>query len=370
MQIPTFQMERMQSLWEHVVEIDLSESGVEPIRLRDLREMGLDVEAFENTRLGYSQTNGTIALRQTLCEHYAGAMIDNLLVTNGTSEANFLAALTLLGDGDEVVFETPNYMQMHALPSLWGATVRTFSLRGDHGWEPDWDELQRVLSSRTRFIYVTNPNNPTGSILSNEAMERLVDAAASVDAYLVADEVYQGAELDGELTPSFWGLSDRVIVNAGLSKSYGIPGARIGWMVAPSAFIAHCWANHDYLTIGPSMLSDMIAQTAVRPENRRALRERAARYLGRNMARLSEWVEGFDGLLDYWVPQAGAFAFVRYHHDLSSVEFCERLRNNRDVLIVPGAYLGMEGYLRIGTGVPREVLDLGLARIGAEFAAL
>ena len=116
MRIPTFEMERYQSTWEHVVEIDLSESGVSPISLRDLRDLGLDMERYETTPLGYSQTNGTVELREILSDHYPGSTIDRILVTNGTSEANFISCLTLLREGDEVVFQTPNYMQMHGLP--------------------------------------------------------------------------------------------------------------------------------------------------------------------------------------------------------------------------------------------------------------
>ncbi len=254
MKMPTFEMERMQSTWEHVVEFDLSESGVQPISLRDLREMGLDMNELETTPLGYSQTNGTIQLRRALCEHYPGATIDHVQVTNGTSEANYLACLTLLREGDEVVVQAPNYMQVFGIPPALGATVKSFPLRADRSWEPDWDEFERALSSKTRIIYVSNPNNPTGSILSSGAMERLVEAAESVDAYLVSDEVYQGAEFDGRLTPSFWGMSDRVIVTSGLSKAFGIPGIRIGWIVAPPKIVAECWAQHDYITIAPNKL--------------------------------------------------------------------------------------------------------------------
>ncbi len=368
--MPIFQMERMQSTWEHVVECDLSESGVQPISLRDLQELGLDMQEFETTPLGYSQTNGTIQLRQAICEHYPGATIDDVQVTNGTSEANYLAGLTLLGEGDEVLFQSPNYMQMFGIPPSLGATVKPFSLCVDRNWEPDWDEFERALSSKTRIIYVSNPNNPTGSILSSAAMERLVEAAEAVDAYLVADEVYQGAELDGQLTPSFWGMSDRVIVTSGLSKVFGIPGVRIGWIVGPPAIVAECWAQHDYITIGPSKLSDLIARVAVQRENRLRLFERAARLLGRNQECFRTWASGLGGFLQYVEPKAGAFAFVQYNHDIPSVELAERLRKKQDVLVVPGAYLGMEGYLRISTGVPRETLEEGLRRIAAEFGAL
>lgn len=370
MKMPIFEMERMQSTWEHVVEFDLSESGVQPISLRDLQELGLDLGELETTPLAYIQTNGTTQLRRVLAEHYPGATVDHIQVTNGTSEANYLAALTLLDEQNEVVFQSPNYMQMFGIPQGLGATVKPFSLCVDRSWEPDWDEFERALSPKTRMIYVSNPNNPTGSILSSSAMQRLVKAVEAVDAYLVADEVYQGAELDGKLTPSFWGMSDRVIVTSGLSKAFGIPGVRIGWIVGPVDIVAQCWATHDYITIAPGTLSDLVARVAVSKEGRGKLFERAARALGGNQECFKSWISRLDGFLQYVEPKAGAFAFVRYDHDIPSVELVERLRKNQSVLVVPGAYLGMEGYLRISTGVPRDTLEAGLARIAAEFKTL
>jgi aspartate/methionine/tyrosine aminotransferase len=331
--------------------------------------MGLDMELLETTPLGYSQTNGTVELREILAGHYPGASIDHIQVTNGTSEANFLSCLTLLFEGDEVLFELPNYMQVYGIPPSSGATVKTFPLRVDRNWEPDWDAFGQALSDRTRLIYVSNPNNPTGSILSREAMMRLVRAAEEHEAFLLADEVYQGAELDGTLTPSFWGMSDRVIVTSGLSKAFGLPGLRIGWLVGPPELIANTWAQHDYITIGPGTISDLAARVAVRDANRKRLFDRGTEAARCNLALFARWVAGLDGLLEYVEPKAGAFAFVKYRSSVPSAELAERIRRNQDVLVVPGAYLGMEGYLRLSIGVPSETLEAGLAGVAAELRA-
>src|SRR5215472_16695641 len=135
MRIEPFEMERMQSTWENVVEMDMSESGVRPVSLRELGELGLDLEAVMATPLGYSQSNGTIPLRERLAEVYPGATPDNLEVTNGTSEANYLVALALIRPGDEVAFEVPNYMQYAGVPPSLGAQVRRFKLRAASKWE-------------------------------------------------------------------------------------------------------------------------------------------------------------------------------------------------------------------------------------------
>lgn len=366
MKMETFEMERMQSTWENVVEFDLSESGVYPVSLKDLQEMGLDIEELINTPIGYSQSNGTIELRELLTAQYPGATIDHIEVTNGTSEANYIVCQTLVEPGDEVVFQVPNYMQLHALSRSWGATTRHFAIRHDKNWEPDWDEFEQALSNNTKFIYITNPNNPTGSILSKSAMKRIIEGIDRSGAYLIADEVYQGAELDGNLTPSFWGMSDRIIVTSGLSKAYSIPGVRIGWIVGPPEIVAECWRRHDLITIGPNKLSDMIARVAVRPENRKKLYARTAQILGSNKEIFKRWVESFDDFFDYIEPKAGAMAFVKYNAGIPSIELVDRIRVKRDVLVVPGAHLGLEGFIRINIGPPREIFEKALARIKAE----
>src|SRR5437016_2254926 len=212
-------MEHMQSTWENLVEFDMSESGVRPVTLRELGEMGLDLDALMNMPLGYSQSNGTIALREELTRQYSGTTIDHLEVTNGTSEANYLLALTLLRAGDEVALEVPNYMQYGGVPTSLGAKINTFRLRIERNWEPDWEEFERAVNPKTRIVYVSNPHNPTGSVLTREWMERMVRRCEEVGAYLLADEVYLGAEIHDARTPSLWGMSDRVIVTSGLSKA-------------------------------------------------------------------------------------------------------------------------------------------------------
>jgi aspartate/methionine/tyrosine aminotransferase len=366
MKIEPFEMERMQSTWENVVEMDLSESGVRPVTLRELMEMGLDIESILDTPLGYSQSNGTIPLRENLAALYPEATPDHIEVTNGTSEANYLLALTLLRDGDEVAFEVPNYMQYWGLPKSLGARVNCFPLRIDRDWEPDWEAFDRSVNARTRLVYLSNPNNPSGSVLPADAMRRIVERCEATGAYLIADEVYQGAEIDAERTPSFWGMSDRVIVTSGLSKAYGIPGVRIGWIVGPKEIVAECWSQHDYLTIGPNKVSDAVARVAVRAENREKLYARTRAILRHNLPIVGEWVESFGGFLTFREPRAGALCLMRYGSATPSYELCERIRVNQSVLIVPGAHLGLEGFIRIWLGGKPEFLSEGLRRIGLE----
>jgi aspartate/methionine/tyrosine aminotransferase len=366
MKIGQFEMERMQSTWENVVEMDMSESGVRPVTLRELAEMGLDLDAVLDMPLGYSQSNGTIPLRESLAALYPGATPGHIEVTNGTSEANYLLALALLRDGDEVAFEVPNYMQYWGLPKSLGAKINCFHLQIDCNWEPDWEEFERAVNPRTRLVYLSNPNNPSGSVLSEQAMRRIVDRCEAVGAWLLADEVYQGAEIHCERTRSFWGMSERVIVTSGLSKAYGIPGVRIGWIAGPEQIVAECWTQHDYLTIGPNKISDAVARVAVEPGNREKLYARTRTILQQNLPAMREWAAGFGGFLTFREPQAGALCLMRYHSPTPSLEIVERVRVNQSVLIVPGIHLGLEGFLRIWLGGRPEFLAEGLRRIGIE----
>jgi len=245
MRIETFDMERMQSTWENLVEYDMSESGVRPLTLRELTSMGFDLEAFLDQPLGYSQSNGTIELRERLTALYPGTGVDDIEVTNGTSEANYIVALSQVRLGDVVAMQVPNYMQVSGVARSLDAEVKTFRLRTEAAWQPDWDEFERAVTAGTRLLYLSNPNNPTGSVLSHAAMCRIVDRCEQTGTWLLSDEVYLGAEITAPRTSSFWGMSDRVIVTSGLSKAYGIPGVRIGWIVGPASVIADCWSQHD-----------------------------------------------------------------------------------------------------------------------------
>jgi aspartate/methionine/tyrosine aminotransferase len=370
MRIPNFQMERMQSTWENLVEYDMSESGVRPVTLRGLVELGLDLDAALDMPLGYSQSNGTIPLRERLAAIYPGATVDHIEVTNGTSEANYLVALALLQPGDEMAMEVPNYMQLWGVPQSLQAPVRTFRLRPECGWEPDWDEFERAVTPRTRLLYLSNPNNPSGAILSAGAMQRMVERCEQTNTMLLADEVYLGAELDGQRTRSFWGMSDKVIVTSGLSKAYGIPGVRIGWIIGPPPLVETTWSQHDYITIGPNKLSDLVARVAVTAENREKLYERTRSVLTANLPIVEAWAAGFGGLLEFNRPKAGAMTLVRYAADVPSIDLCERIRVEQSTLVVPGIHVGLEGYLRLWYGGRPEYVSEGLRRIGVVLSSL
>jgi aspartate/methionine/tyrosine aminotransferase len=370
MAIELFEMERMQSTWENVVDYDMSESGVRPLTLRELVDMGFDLESFLDVPLGYSQSNGTIELREQIAAHYPGATADHIEVTNGTSEANYMVALSQLRPSDEVAMEAPNYMQMPGVARSLGATVRTFRLRQDTGWEPDWDEFEQAVTPRTKLLYLSNPNNPTGAVLSDEAMARIASRCDQTGTWLLSDEVYLGAEIDRPRTKSFWGLGDRVVVTSGLSKAYGIPGVRVGWLVGPPQLAAASWTQHDYITIGPNKMSDRIARVAVQPDNRERCYARTREILRQNLPIAREWIDSFEGRVTWREPQAGAIALLRYAGDEPSLSIAERVRTAQSTLIVPGSHVGLEGHVRIWLGGREDYLREGLRRIGSELGSI
>jgi len=359
-----FDMERMMSKWENVVEYNLSESGVHPATVRELLGDWTLVEGLLDTELNYPQANGSVELREHIAALYPGATPDNVLVTVGCAEANFITLQTLLAPGDEMVTMLPNYMQIWGIGHNYGFRVGTFHLQEERGWAPDLDELNEAVTEKTKLIAVCNPNNPTGYTLTSEEMDAIVAAAERVGAWLLADEVYSGAErLSDTETPSFWGRYDKVLAMNSLSKAYGLPGLRIGWVVGPADVVDDIWARHEYTTISAAMLANKLAALALSPQVRPRLIQRTRDYIRRGYPILDGWLESHEGTFRVVPPQAAAIAFVRYHLDVNSTELVERLMREKSVLISPGDHFGLDHHLRISFGLQPDYLRAGLDRI-------
>jgi aspartate/methionine/tyrosine aminotransferase len=314
-------------------------------------------------RLGYGQSNGSRLLRERIARLYGGATVDNVSVTNGSAEANFAAMWTLVGPGDEVAVVAPTYMQTAGLGANFGASVKEIPLRQENGWQPDPDDIAGTVTAKTRLLVVTNPNNPTGAVLSAEARKAIIDAIERTGAWLLADEVYTGAELAGDVeTPSFFGAAERVIATGSLSKAYGLPGLRIGWAVGAPAAADDLWARTDYTTISPGELTDRLAGVALEPGVRDRLRARTREYIHAGLEALEDWMRT-EGVFTWRRPDAGAICFARYDLPVNSSELAERLRVDHSVLIVPGDQFGRDGYVRFGFGLPGDELRPALARM-------
>jgi aspartate/methionine/tyrosine aminotransferase len=347
-----FDLERWQSTWENRVRFNLSESGVHPLTIQELLGLaGASAVPLLEVRLGYAQSNGSDLLRERIAALYPGASPDQILVTTGSSEANFISCWRLIEPGDKVAVMMPNYMQSAGLTQNFGAQVRPFQLQEKEGWQPYAEEIRSAIVPGTKLVVVTNPHNPTGQVLGDAARQVILERAAEVGAWILADEVYQGAELSGKTTQSFWGSGyGKVVIVNGLSKAYGLPGLRIGWIVSQPAFSQEVWARHDYTTIGPSGASDHLAAVALEPHVREKLIERTRRILHANFPVMEAWLKTFGDTFTWQPPQAGAICWARYRGAIPALEVVEKLRAQHSVLLCPGDHFGTPGFLRFGYG--------------------
>jgi aspartate/methionine/tyrosine aminotransferase len=366
--MPEFQpfvMEQMMSEWENRVDVNLSESGVHPMTVGELLAMdGREAGDLADVGLFYPQANGTVELRERIAAMYPGAAVDDVLVTVGAAEANHLALNTFVSPADEVVVVLPNYMQVWGVAHNLGAVVREVHLDVDRDWALDVGALDEAVGPDTKMICVCNPNNPTGRIMTDAEMGAVVAAAERSGAWLLADEVYRGAERErDEETPSFFGRYDKVLAQGSMSKAYGLPGLRVGWTVGPAAAVAAMWRRHEYTTITTTMLSNHLAATALSPTVRPRILARTRLLLKGGYGLLGEWLSEQDGVFTGAPPDAAAIAFLKYDLPIGSTEWMERLRDERSVLIVPGAHFGLENHIRLSFAVPEPVLIDGLQRI-------
>ena len=370
MRIDRFHMERTQCLYENEVRWNLSESGVAPLRVEELLGEQAGRAELLATALKYTESNGSRLLRERIALFYPGASAENVLVTTGTSEANYTTMWGLLEKGDRSAVMIPTYMQTWGLARAYGGRADAYRLVETRSgpsrrWALDVESLERAVTRRTRVIVVTNPNNPTGAVLTEPEMDAVVRVAREAGAWILADEVYRGAEVGTDaISPTFWGRYRKVIVTAGLSKAFGLPGLRIGWIVAPPPEIARFWSYQDYTTLTPAMLSDRLARAALEPGKRQAILARTRGILRRQLPEVEAWIRSHEAFLEYIPPVSGAIVLIRYRLPIGSTALFDRLRLEKSVLITPGAHFGIGRYLRIGYGYDPMTLREGLARTG------
>jgi aspartate/methionine/tyrosine aminotransferase len=371
-----FELEYYQSQYENDVEINLADSSVQCVSIREWLNPD-EQQQLLDTPLYYPMVNGTIELRRAIAELYPGARPENVLVTVGAAQANSMVAGTLLQPGDEVVVVSPGYRQIWGLAHNTGCTVRELHLRPERDWRPDLDELDALVTPRTRMVSVVNPNNPTGVAFTEDEMARVVAACERTGAWLHADEVYVGTErAGGAETPSFWGKYSKLVCTNSLSKAYGLAGLRIGWAVSDAGTIEDLWRRHEYAVIAAAAPSMTMAAMALRPDKRARLIERQRALSRAGHAVLHEWLATQDGRFSVRPSVATAIAFVRYELPLArrpdaseasggSFEFAEHIRRTQNVLVAPGGLMGAEQHLRITLGYQPDKVRRALDRIAA-----
>ena len=363
MKIEPFELERWQSVWENKVELNISESGVHPLTTAELVPDVEQLKKILDVQQLYPQTNGSEELRTRIAELYPGAKMENVLVTSGGSEANYVSTWGLIEPGDEVVFMMPNYMQIAGLARGFGATVKSLWLRESLDWGINVDDLPRLVTAKTKIIAICNPSNPTGAVLREDMRAAILAAAEKVGAWVISDEVYRGAEFDGEMTATMWGGYERVLATAGLSKAYSLPGLRTGWVVGPAKIIEKLWSYHDYTSISPSMLTDRLASAALEPARRAWILNRTREAVRANYPALQKWLADRGDIFSHVAPKAGAIGWAGLRDGRNSAKMAEELRVQKGVLLVAGEQMGMESFVRFGFGGDQGHLQKALGRI-------
>ena len=311
---------------------------------------------------------GLPALRQHVLDRAGLSGIcrpDDVLVTAGAAEANYLAFMQLVQPGDEVVTERPGWPQAGVLAEAVGATLKVVGRDEASGWSLPLDAVEAAVTQRTRLIFLTNPNNPTGRLMTRDELERLVQIADRVGAWLVVDEVYAGLEWEGARAPSIAGMYPRGITTGSVSKALGLQGLRTGWMVCRDPdLIWDAIILRENSSEIMNILGEVIAEIALRPDRYdKAIQTARAAGL-RTLKRLDEFVAG-QPRLDWVKPQAGLIGLARLD-GIDGNAFAKRLLADRyRTFLLPGSSYGMPNHIRLGVGGGAAAnLDLGLERMG------
>jgi len=353
-ELPPFCLERWQSERETSAKILLSESGVEPVSLNELEKMGAKID-LSSVDLGYGWTRGDPKLRKAIADYYGGLTEDHVLVTTGSAEANLLAVSSIVSPGDIVVVDMPNYMQVHGLLQARRAEIYEAWRSPKNDWHMPVDEILSLLKKmKPRAIFITNPNNPTGAVES-DSLKAIAEEAERYHTIIVVDEVYRGLEHSSERAPSIIDLARKYniigVSTSGLSKVYGLPGLRIGWIASNvKGVVEKAWSVKDYTTISPARLSEAVAVSVLEPSVRVKLEERAKRIVRDNLEVLRSVVEEYPGVIEPWWPEAGAFILVKTPWTRDSWELAQGIYMERGVLVNPGECFDLPGTLRIGLG--------------------
>ena len=376
MKIERFALERWMTTWETKTPYDIAESGIFPMTVQELldlepaSERGHALAKLLELRLGYSEAPGTLELRSEIAATYRDTGPEEVLVTTGAIEANFLLFNALLEPGDHVVAVYPAYQQLYSVPRAIGCDVSLWKLRpGDH-FRYDLAELEKLVTPKTRLIVINTPHNPTGSMLSEGDLRRIDALASSVGARVLSDEAYRWLDLPGgePLAPPMRDLGGTGISVGTVSKPFGLPGLRIGWFAGPADLVARCWATRDYVSLSPGKLNDALAVLALKHRGRIVERTRAI--VRRNLETARAWFAEHSEVVSWTEPRGGLLALMGYSLDIPSLELSNLLAEKYGVMLAPGSAFGIEHHLRLGIGQEPGIFSEGLRRTAACLAEL
>jgi aspartate/methionine/tyrosine aminotransferase len=367
MKIKEFGVERWMDLYENHCTYNLAETCVESLTVDQLLTMtGRQASVLDELRpmkLTYGAIEGTQRLREAIAATYERQSVSNVIVTHGAIGGNALIYETLVEPGDTVISVLPTYQQHYSIPESYGANVKILKLHEENAFLPDLKELESLVDDKTRLIAINNPNNPTGSLMDEAFLLKIVEIARRCGAYILCDEVYRGTDQAGSgYSASIADLYERGVSTASMSKTYSLAGLRLGWIAGPVELIHAVAVHRDYNTISVGMIDDYFATLAL--EHRDAILKRNHDIVRTNLAIVEAWVDG-EPLVSWIKPKSGTTALLKFAIDMPSREFCTELLEATGVMFTPGSALDMEGYVRIGYANNRTVLEEGLKRVSS-----
>jgi aspartate/methionine/tyrosine aminotransferase len=346
------------------IRYNLSESALPD---RALADLGVTLDPL---LLCYGQHRGRPDLREEVARGYPGLDAAQVLITNGAAEALFVVAATLLRPKDAILVLHPNYPSNYEVPRSLGCEVNLLALRFEDSYELDLDLLDRLVTARTKLVSLTYPHNPTGALIDEEALARAVALAESRGSLLVVDETYRELALGRQLPPAA-SLSPRAVSISSLSKAYGLPGIRIGWIASQDRSLLDAFlATKEQINICNSILDEAVALRVL--AQRETYLASARKIVQAHLGVVRNWLE-HEKALEWVPPQGGAAAFPRIRSDvpIDVSEFYRILRDRHSTLVGPGHWFEQDDRsFRIGYGWPgAEELEQGLKNVSLALAA-
>lgn len=348
MKLSVFRQEEFFEDYEFSCELMLALSGVEPMTGRELDAIvgerpGLDEQ------IGYTPSAGFPELRQEIAALNPPAQMDNVMVTVGAIEALLILHNLLLEPGDEVVCLRPAYQPLYELANGAGGSVRFVDLDPETGFAIDLDRIEAAVTPRTRVVLLNVPHNPTGQTLAPHELRELAASLEPRGVYLIVDEVFR--EMRRDHPPSSWEERDNLVVLGSMSKSYALPGLRVGWMVANPELVIEARRFRKYTSLNPGSRDQLWALAALR--RRARVLERSWRITEDGAEIAAAWLADHEDDFEIEVPPAGGLFFPRLRRDVPTLDFCADLVDRTGVLLAPGSVCyEAEGFLRLGVATP------------------
>ncbi|MFD4748849.1 capreomycidine synthase [Streptomyces rubiginosohelvolus] len=348
---------------------DISSSGLAPCTLGELRDtLGLDSSELDAIPFRDSPSTGSARLREAIAGRYAPGRADQVMATHGASESLFLAISALVRPGDEIITLRPVYQSLSSIAEALGARLRIWELRASDDFVPDLDLLRARLTPRTRAIVVNFPHNPTGATLTRGQYDVLLDLVEEHGCHLLWDASFAELSHDADPLPEPTDRLARALSFSTLSKSYGLPGLRVGWCIAPPDLIPDMVRLRDYLTISTSPHSEHLGAVVLEQAEKVLAPHRA--HVAGNRRLLLEWAQRHRDVIGLPVPRGGVTAFPELTGIPDTTAFCHDLEADDGVLVVPGDCFGHPRRVRVGFGGPTDELAAGLDLLAARVRAV